>query len=274
MHRSRVLRGLTLTLVLTGMTAAVWTAASCKSNTTPTQTPPSPTPTPTAAPTPAPGVVSGVVTDTSTLAGVAVSGATVEIQGKSATTGADGRYSIGSLTAGAAPLTVTHQGHDTVTQSVTVVAGTTTTVNISMSRAFAAALAGNWSGQWRNVTFGSTGSATMAVSADTVAQTFRVTLDLNGLVFGLSDPLPQTFSGSYTPTAGADVHGTTLLFGDLTLKVTPTGQITGSVSDLSGPTVSRLDFTGTATATLVTINYTVMFTAGGTAVGVLTMIKP
>src|SRR4051794_18872239 len=67
--------------------------------------------------------VSGVVNEASTNS--PLSSATVTVQGRNAVTGGDGRYSIADVSAGQTTITVTHQGHDTVTQSVTVSGATT-----------------------------------------------------------------------------------------------------------------------------------------------------
>ena len=194
----------------------------------------------------------------------------VAIQGKSAAAGADGRYSISDLSDGQATLTAQHQGHRNFTQAVTL-AGTTT-VNITMTPAEEAGAAGNWAGQWNNTTFGSSGSMTMTLAVDTIAQTTTMTLDLNGSVFGASDPAAETTTGSYT-TAGATLTKTSAVFGNVTFDITSTGQITGNGTSVPSATISRIDFTGTAGVSTIALNYTVTFTAGGTATGTGTLTK-
>jgi hypothetical protein len=135
----------------------------------------------------------------------------------------------------------------------------------------AAAFAGNWTGQWVNTTFGSSGSAGLTVSVNTSAQTFQATLTLGGNVFGAGPPPPQTFSGSY---ASSTFTQTSSVFGNLTVTIGSGGAITGSATNVPNPNISRMDFTGTATSQKITINYTVTFSAsagGGTAQGVLTL---
>lgn len=135
------------------------------------------------------------------------------------------------------------------------------------------ALAGVWSGAWANTTFGSSGGATMTVTADTLAQTFEATVDLNGSVFGSGDPAPQVFSGSYAG-GGADLTITSALFGNLSLQVTSAGQISGSATNIPGGGIARIDFTGTWTATAINIAYTITFVGGGgTAAGTLVFTK-
>ena len=147
---------------------------------------------------------------------------------------------------------------------------------IPLSRfAFAAppALVGNWSGGWANNTFGTSGSATLAASADVVAQSFQATVDLDGSVFGMGNPAPLTFSGPYG-ASGADVTIASPLFGTLALQVSPTGQISGNATNVPGGAILRIDFAGTWTATTINIAYTITFVGGGgTATGTLALTK-
>ena len=138
------------------------------------------------------------------------------MQGKSATTGSDGRYTISALTDGPAPLTAQHQGHKNFTQAVTLSGATTT--NVTMTPSAEAGFAGNWAGQWRNNTFGSSGTITAVVTVDTIAQTFRSTTDVNGFVFGQGDPPAETFSGPYT-ASGASLTGTSAFFGIVSVNI-------------------------------------------------------
>ena len=241
---------------------------SCTSDSSTGPTP-APTPTPPTTPTPTAPSLAGTVTDV--VSGAPVSGVAVAAQGQSATTGSDGRYSLTSLTAGAASLTAQHQGHVNFSQSLTLASGTNTS-NVALTPSNAAKMAGNWTGSWRNTTFGSTGTITMSVTTDTVQQTMQIRLDVNGNVFGGSDPPAETFNGPYT-TTGATLTRTSAVYGNVTVTVTPTGQISGNATSVPVGTISRLDFTGTATTTTITINYTVTFVGGGTAVGTATLTK-
>ncbi len=77
-------------------------------------------------------IVSGQVTSS---AGGAVSGATVTLSnGSTATTDANGNYSIGMLAAGTYTMTVTHSLHLDWSGSVTTTAGATTTQNVTMTK--------------------------------------------------------------------------------------------------------------------------------------------
>ncbi len=207
---------------------------------------------------------------TDVVSGAAIASVAVAIQGKSATTGADGQYSISDLTDGEATLTAQHQGHRNFTQAVTLAGATAG--DVSMTPAEEAGSAGTWAGQWNNTTFGSSGSITMTLAADTVAQTMTMTFDLNGSVFGASDPPAETATGAYT-TSGGTVMQTSSVLGEVTFNITSTGQITGSGTNVPSATVSRIDFTGTATVSTITLSYTVTFIAGGTATGTATLTK-
>lgn len=80
---------------------------------------------------PTTGDVAGTVTDSST--GAPVAGATVSVAGKSATTGSDGKYSITGVTGGTYTLTVTATGYQSWSSSVTVVNGSTVTLNAALT---------------------------------------------------------------------------------------------------------------------------------------------
>jgi hypothetical protein len=181
----RIVRPPSRFLLALSLAAVCWASLSCNSGTaTP---PPFPTPTPTGT------SLAGTVTDV--VSGVTISGVVLTIQGMSATTGSDGRYSITGLTAGQASLTAKHQGHVNFSQNVTL--SGTTTVNVPLTPSNAAKAAGNWTGNWRDTTFGTTGTMTMNFSVDTIAQTIQGTLNVNGNVLGIGPPPPITISGPY-----------------------------------------------------------------------------
>ena len=137
----------------------------------------------------------------------------------------------------------------------------------------ASQVAGDWSGGWLNNTFSSSGSATLAITTNTTAHTFSATLHLTGNVFGGSAPPDQTFSGSYSTSTGVSYSGHSSLFGDIAFTVTPAGAINGVANNVPSANVSKVTFSGTASAHLITINYTVNLKAGGTASGVVTLTK-
>jgi len=212
--------------------------------------------------------LAGVVTDV--VSGSPIAAATVTVQGKSATTGADGRYSITGLTDGAATVAASHQGHRNFTQNSTL-AGSTT-VNIAMTRAGEANSAGNWTGTWRNTTFNSSGGATMTLAVDTVAQRFTCTIDLSGTVFGRGDPPAETFNVNYTTASGASISGSSGFYGQVSASVSASGAVTGSMVN-PAPNISRVDFSGQATTGTIDLLYTVRFTDGSTASGTVRLTR-
>ena len=130
--------------------------------------------------------------------------------------------------------------------------------------------AGNWTGNWVNNTFGSSGSASMAVTINTSNQTFVANLMLSGNVFG-SGPVSQTFSGAYSTSAPTTFTQNGTQFGNVSVTIASGGAITGSATNIPNASINRMDFTGTATSQKITINYTVTFTGGGGADGTLTL---
>lgn len=223
----------------------------------------------------------GTVTDATS--GLPIASATVSVQGKSATTGNDGKYSIGDLSAGAATVTVQHQGHTNFSQPVTLTSATTT--NITMTASLLAKAAGSWGGQWKDSTSASSsGAAALTLAVDTITQTTQGIVTLGGSVFGLGTPGPQTFSFTY-PSPGGTYTYQSGFFGLVTTSVSAltgasrvvrpfaiTGsQFTGSMTNVPGGQVSRVNFTGTSTPSQMTINYTIVYNSGLQAPGTVTL---
>ena len=229
-----------------------------------------PVPTPAAALTrTTPASIAGTVTDA--VSGAAVSSAIVAIQGKSTTTATDGRYLIADLTDGQVSLTVQHQGHRNFTQGLTLDGATA--VDVVMTPALQAGVAGHWAGRWSNETIGATGTMAMTLSVDTMAQTMRATLHVDAPAFGTGGRRTETIGGSYTPSGATLAMDKSPAFGDLQVYVSPVGRITGSAANVPGATVSRLDFAGTIAASAIRLDYAVTSTAGSVATGVATLEK-
>jgi hypothetical protein len=134
--------------------------------------------------------------------------------------------------------------------------------------AWASQFAGDWSGSWRNTTFGSTGGAeaTVVVNED---GTVEVALDLGGFVFGLSDPPSITFTGTYDADGGRFAVQDDPLFGDLTVNVANSGVITGGIEN--NPLGFGMTLDGMLTVETFDLNYAVTLPSGQAAQGVLTM---
>jgi len=132
--------------------------------------------------------------------------------------------------------------------------------------------AGNWTGQWLNTTYTTTGAASATVTVDQGAGTVSFNMDMDGNVLGGTNPPPVDFTGTYNAT-GATFNATGTVFGDVAATVDANGNISGTLTNLPGGNVNRVEVTGSLTATTMNINYTVFFTGGGTANGVLTLNK-
>jgi hypothetical protein len=134
----------------------------------------------------------------------------------------------------------------------------TPTVEAASPYEIAKQFEGQWTGSWHNETFDTTGpaQATVVVRED---GTFDFVLDLGGSVFGLLDPPPVTFSGSYGAMQGADLSVTDdPTFGDASLTITADGEVTGRLEDMMG-TGGSLDITGTITPQRIDLRYTLAF---------------
>jgi hypothetical protein len=190
--------------------------------------------------------LSGIITDSST--GAAVAAVTVAVEGKSVTTGSDGRYSLADLPLGRFTVTLKHQGYDNVSQTVTLTEGSNQ-VSLTMTPALAARFQGTWSGSWVTSDL-TTGSASLVVKVDTVEETFQATFDLNGTPYKSTDPRAEDFAGPYT-TAGVTLTKRRTYYGDVTFTFAADGRITGSVvrpvADFPNENVASVTLTGTTT---------------------------
>jgi hypothetical protein len=129
-----------------------------------------------------------------------------------------------------------------------------------------------YTGSWTNTTFGSTGPANAVV--DVVGNLITFTLDLDGNVFGGSNPTPLVVTGTRNPDGSATfnpvlAHPT---YGDVTGGLSSTGGITANGVNVPGPTVSSVSLTGQFVPGSIDFNYVVTFepgAGGGTANGII-----
>jgi len=136
-------------------------------------------------------------------------------------------------------------------------------------------LAGTWTGTWNNVTFGSTGTATIVVTPNVPARTAQFGVTLTGTVFGGSPPPPETEAATLTPD-GIAINAQSAFAGALTATITPFGVISGQATPPSGSPIAKVTFFGYATPKQMNIAYEVTFTAaqgGGLAGGFCTLNK-
>lgn len=126
----------------------------------------------------------------------------------------------------------------------------------------------SYSGTWTNTTFNSSGTASLALSVDLTAKLAVINFSLTGNVFGGSAPAPTTLMGTYS-LSGFTATGNSPVFGPITMTITAEGNWTFTASSVPSATVSRFSVTGTARPDRITGDYTVTFSAGGTATGTI-----
>lgn len=94
---------------------------------------------------------------------------------------------------------------------------TTTTVDAVTERIRAAdEIAGTYTGEWTNTTFGSTGTINATFSVDASTAIASLTMDLGGNVFGSPDPDP--LAAEFDLHGEGPYAGTNELFGDYTIE--------------------------------------------------------
>jgi hypothetical protein len=127
-----------------------------------------------------------------------------------------------------------------------------------------------FTGPWTNTTFGSTGTATMAVKIDRTAFTLGLTLSVTGNVFGAPPPAPETFTLPIT-AAGATFSGKSKTFGDVTAALKADGTVTFKGENIPGGRVKTIDGTGTWTTQAINLTYNVALSDGSTAKGTVAL---
>jgi len=115
--------------------------------------------------------------------------------------------------------------------------------------------AGERQGTWTNTTFSTKGgiSANIIVNPDGAAS---FTVDVGGMVFGLVDPDPKTFAGTYGP---AELYFSDHddLFGDFTISIKPSGEFTMNAPSVEAPGIDRLEVNGTILGNQIQARYQV-----------------
>ncbi|MEX2029990.1 MAG: hypothetical protein WD906_03350 [Anaerolineales bacterium] len=134
------------------------------------------------------------------------------------------------------------------------------------------AYAGNWSGSWTNQTFGSTGDVRMTIDVSPDG-TATLTVDLDGLVFGLLDPEAATYDGSYTEEGAEFSIADDPVFGELSMVVDPEGNVVVSAPNVPSSNILSFSATGSLTTEALHLDYFVLFIEATPAQGVLDMDK-
>jgi len=131
-------------------------------------------------------------------------------------------------------------------------------------------LVGNWDGAWYNHTYGSTGGANFQITYNANTHTLTITADMDGNVFGGSDPPPETVTTTLTG-AGFVVTRDSATFGDVEVTIDTEGNISGTLSDPGGG-IDEVVVDGAITATHGMIRYVIDF-GGSSAVGFVWVTK-
>lgn len=213
------------------------------------------------------GTITGAVQNSS---GAAIAGASVGYGGGTATTDASGSYTLTGVPAGTVQLVASASGFQSVTQSVTVNGGATTTANFTLA---AAPAGGTVTGKITNVSNGaalagatvswSGGSTTSNASgiytlSNVAAGTQNITASANGY-------LPRTLAANVTGGATSTLNIPLATAGKISVKV-----VTSTGAVVSGATVT---INGGAIATTVTglTGTTGLFTTNWIPVGTYTV---
>jgi adhesin/invasin len=185
------------------------------------------------------------------------------LTGATPTTAATGIANLGSWVLGAA-------GTNTVNAS----AGALTTTFTATSQALlnAPQYNGTYSGTWTNTTFASTGTGQAVVAVNSGASTASVTVTVTGNVLGTGGVPVTARNGAYGATSAA-FAGNVPVMGDITATIDASGHIIASGINVPNAGISRWDANGTITATTLTLNFTVTFTAGSPAIGTINLVK-
>jgi hypothetical protein len=131
---------------------------------------------------------------------------------------------------------------------------------------------GFWRGTWFNNTFGTTDSAFMTSSVDESSNTLEIILDLDGNVFGGSDPDPVTMTGPYDEN-GFSVSGNSPTYGDIFITGSSDGTITGRLPNVPNPNIDSTTLAGTFNADTVALTYLIYFGGSVFANGVINMVR-
>lgn len=134
----------------------------------------------------------------------------------------------------------------------------------------AATYLGTWTGTWTNTTFSSTGAVTVTVTQ--TGSNYTLQFDMDGNVFGGSNPALESFTASVSAVNASLVSITSSTYGTLTGALAADGTLTASGSAIPG-SVSTFSLTGNWSASQITANVTIAFDAGGSAAATATLTK-
>jgi len=144
------------------------------------------------------------------------------------------------------------------------------TQDTSLERALE--MAGEWRGMWINNTFGSTGAARLIIEVDPSGMA-TLTLDLDGMIFGMFDPEPIIYTASFGDgRIDFDVSDDPV-FGDFLASGLADGTVSIEAELIPVDGIATLIAEGTFTPQEIHLTYTVEFIGGGDAMGELNLTK-
>jgi hypothetical protein len=135
----------------------------------------------------------------------------------------------------------------------------------------AALLAGEWSGEWNNTTFGSSGPIEATITVNTGAGFLLANLDVGGFVFGQEDPDPQTFELDLVVGPPYDMRSG--LLGEIDIELADDGSFTLVADNVAAERIAKMTITGQITPTSFSADYTIEFEDGSGAEGTIEVNK-
>ena len=213
-----------------------------------------------------PGAITGKITNAS--GGAAIAGATVSYAGGSTTTDSTGTYTLSNVAPGSQSVTVQAAGFTSKTQSVTVNAGSTATLNVALT-----ATTATLTGKITNASSGSgLSGATVSVAGKTATSNSSGVYSVTGVATG-TYTMTVTLKGWTNGTASINAVGGTTVTTNIPLATT--GIVTGTVKKASGSLDSGVTVTLTGgvipTTTTVTTNSSGVYKTGWIPVGAYTV---
>ena len=135
------------------------------------------------------------------------------------------------------------------------------TATTDAAYASAQSYAGHWEGEWHNLTFSSQGTLQLDVTVKPDG-TASFTVDVGGMAFGVIDPEPVTYAGTYTGKGLRILVEQDPLFGRLEVFINADGSLTATSEQIPISGIKSMTVNGTATATEMNLEYTVQLSAG------------
>lgn len=150
--------------------------------------------------------------------------------------------------------------YSAATQSVS----TNATTNKSLLTDFTGANSVTVAGTWTNVTFGSTGDVTAAITFNATTNIATIVFDIDGSVYGGADPAAETFTLDMTDfinNGTATLTATSAVYGDISVTLTfytdNTGIFSGTATNEPTGQVTNATFSGTFSVSGSSVSFTI-----------------